>query len=152
MSTVPDAYEALQAAITTGVASLDVQVVMGSPVSVTTLGPDLVYIGEIVGTRSAGSRNRVQTTTRNIPFGTAQDEFTIEIVIAVSRSVVTDMVALLRAADDVLEAVRNAIEGMALVSGIFEALPTGDFSFKPESDSNGRYVTTVLGVDFTARD
>jgi len=152
MSAVPDAYEALQDAITAAVEPLDAQVVTGSPVSVTTLAPIVVYIGEVVGVRSAGSQNRIRTTTRNIPFTTAQDEFTIEIVIAISTSVVTDMVALLRLADDVLEAVRDAVEGMAPISGVFEALPTGDFSFKPESDSNGRYVTTVMGVDFTARD
>lgn len=153
MSTVPDVYEALIALLETATASLDVQVIGGSPVSVTTLAPKLEVLGAVTGQRSAGSQNRIRTTTRNVPFTTSQDEYTIQLFISVSAPGV-EVVGLIRIADGILEATRNAIEADPTlgIAGVYEALPTGDFSFEPKADSNGRYVTTELGVDVTARD
>jgi len=152
MSTVPAVRAAL---VTTLNAALSgVQVIDGSPVSVTTLGGDLFVIGKVTGVRSAGSQNRIRTTTRNIPFTTAQDEYTIELIISVSRATPGETTALVQRADDIYEAACDAIEateGLG-VDGVKEALPTGEFDFEPVSDSNGRYVTVNFGLDVTDRD
>jgi hypothetical protein len=153
MSTVPDAYDALIALIQTAVQSLEVQVIGGSPTSVTTLAPKIAVVGTVEGTRSAGSQNRIRTTTRNVPFDTAQDEYTIQLFISVSAPGV-ELVDLVRVADGIFEAVRAAVDANPTlgVAGVYEALPTGQFRFEPQSDPNGRYVTIEFGVDVTARD
>jgi hypothetical protein len=148
VSSIPEVYEALLDLLTTALP--DVQVTMPGT---TTLGPSVLLIGKVVGVRSAGSQNRIRTTTRNIPFGTSQDEYTVEMFISVSRPG-TDLIAPIAAADVIFEAARDAIEASddLDISGVYEALPTSDFEFEPEADANGRYVTVRFGVDITARD
>src|ERR1044072_3550642 len=157
MSSVPDLRAALKTLLITAAAPLtyDVQVVRGSPVSVTTLGPYVVLIGRAQGVRAAGSQNRIATTTRNIPFTTSQDEYTVELVIAVSLPGPGEPVAAEETADEIYTTLRDAIEGAAVnlgVAGIYEALPTGEFSFESVADSNGRYCTVLWGLYVTARD
>jgi len=156
MTTHPAIRAALVTLLETTFATWDpiVQVVDGSPVGVTTLGPDLLIIGAMRGVRSAGSQNRIRTTTRNIPFGTSQDEYTVDLIISVSRAMPGETTDVMQRADDIFEAARDAIEATddLDVTGVYEALPTGDFEFDPISDSNGRYVTVSWGLDVTARD
>jgi len=152
MTTIPAMRAALKSLLVTALQPLSVQVIDGSPTSVTTLSGDVLLIGKVEGTRSAGSQNRIRTTTRNIPFGTAQDEYTIECVISVSRPGAGEPTDEVVIADAIFEAARDAIEGATDPAGVFEVLPSGQFSMEPEADSNGRYVTVVFGVDVTARD
>lgn len=152
MSTIPAVRAALKSLLTTTLAPLDVQVIDGSPVSVTTMIGNILVIGAMSGTRSAGSQNRIRTTTRNVPFGTSQDEYTIDIIIGVSRSGPGEPTDVIETADDIYDAARTAIEDAVDPSGVVEMLPTGQFSIEPISDSNGRYVTMNFGVDVTARD
>lgn len=152
MSTIPAVRAALKSLLTITLAPLNVQVIDGSPVAVTTLIGNVLVIGAMGGTRSAGSQNRIRTTTRNIPFDTSQDEYTIEIIISVSRSGSGELTDVIETADDIYDAARIAIEDSVDPSGVVEMLPTGQFSIEPISDSNGRYVTMNFGVDVTARD
>ena len=150
MSSVPAVYEALLDLFTPALASLNVQVTIAGS---TTLGPTVLFIGRVEGVRSAGSQNRIRTTTRNIPFGTSQDEFTVEMFISVSRPG-NEMFDVITEADAIFEAARDAIEASddLDISGVYEALPTGGYEFTPDADANGRYVTVKFGVDVTARD
>lgn len=152
MSTIPAVRAALKSLLITTLAPLNVQVIDGSPVSVTTMIGNVLVIGAMEGTRSAGSQNRIRTTTRNIPFDTSQDEYTIEIIIGVSRSGPGEPTDVIKTADDIYDAARTAIEDSVDPSGVVEMLPTGQFSMEPIADSNGRYVTMNFGVDVTARD
>lgn len=152
MSTMPAVRAALKSLLTSTLASLDVQVIDGSPVAVTTLEGNVLVIGAVEGTRSAGSQNRIRTTTRNVPFDTSQDEYTIEIIISVSRSGGGEPTDVIETADDIYDAARIAIEDAVDPSGVVEMLPTGQFSMEPKADSNGRYVMLNFGVDVTARD
>lgn len=149
---MPAVRVALKALLTTTLSSLNVQVIDGSPVAVTTLEGNILVIGAMEGVRSAGSQNRIRTTTRNIPFGSSQDEYTIELIISVSRPGPGEPTDLIDIADDIYDAARTAIEDSVDPSGVVEMLPTGQFSIEPQADSNGRYVTITFGVDVTARD
>ena len=126
----------------------DIQVTM---VGQTTLKPEVVMIGRIEGTRSAGTQNRIRSTTRNLPFDTSQDEYTVQLFISVSWPGGEIMDVATRA-DQIWEACRTIIERDFSVGGVYEALPTGDFTFEPEADANVRVVTVGWGVDITARD
>lgn len=151
MSTIPAVRAALVSLL---VAALpDVQVIDGSPVGPTTLSQDVLMIGRVSGQRSAGSQNRIRTTTRNVPFGTSQDEYTVEFVISVSRPGAGETTNVMTIADNIFEDARQAIEATddLDVDGVYEALPTGEFEFNPTADSNGRYVTVAWGLDVTAR-
>lgn len=154
MSSVPAVRAALVTVLETALQPLGVQVIDGSPVGPTMLGEDVLVIGRLEGQRSAGSQNRIRTTTRNIPFGTSQDEYTVELILAVSRPMPGETTTVMTIADGIFEATRDAIEASddLNVGGVYEALPTGSFEFNPEADSNGRYVTVTFGVDITARD
>lgn len=154
MSSVPAVRAALKTLLAPVMLPFGVQVIDGSPVAVTTLDEDVLVIGRIEGVRSAGSQNRIRTTTRNIPFGTSQDEYTVEMILAVSRPGPGETTAVVTIADQIFEAVRDAVEGSGAlgVGGVFEALPTDSFAFEPNADSNGRYVTVTFGIDVTARD
>lgn len=159
MSSVPAVYTALSdlftgafSAIVVGGETIPVQVIK-APGTVTTMNSVVLMIGKIVGQRSAGTQNRIRTTTRNIPFDTSQDEYTVEIFISVSRPG-TDMDTTIAIADAVWDGARTAVEdsGNLVINGVYEALPTGEWSFDPTGDANGRYVTVAWGIDLTARD
>ena len=154
MTTVPAVRAALKSVLEVALDAWNVQVVDGSPVAVTTLSPNVLLIGAVEGVRSAGSQNRIRTTTRNIPFGSAQDEYTIVLVLSVSTAGPGELTDVLQTGDDIFEAARQAIQDIneALITGLFELLPTGSYDYDPEADSNGRYVTLTFGVDVTARD
>ena len=157
MSSIPLVYAALLdlltpalAAVTVGSETIAVQV---TTTGQTTLAPNVMWIGKVEGVRSAGTQNRIRTTTGNVPFGTSQDEYTVQMVISVSRPG-TDILTIIEIADAIFEAARDAIEASddLAIDGVYEALPTGEFEFTPEADANGRYVTVGWGVNITARD
>jgi hypothetical protein len=152
MSSVPAVRAALVSLFETALAAYDVQVIK-APGTETTLMPTNLILGRITGQRSAGSQNRIRTTTRNIPFGTSQDEYTAELYLSLSRGLV-DILALEAEADVIFEAARTAVEDYdeSGISGVFEMLPTGEFEYESGGDANGRYVTIAWGVDVTARD
>ena len=148
MSSVPAVYAELLELFTAALP--DVQVVL---VGETTLNPVVLMIGKVEGVRSAGTQNRIRSATRNLPFQTSQDEYSVEIFVSISRPG-TDIMSVINEADAVWETAREAVEvtGDLDVTGVYEALPTGDFEFIPEADANGRYVTVKFGLDVTARD
>jgi hypothetical protein len=151
MSSVPAVRAALVDLFTTALAAYDVQVVK-APGTVTTLMPTNLILGKVTGQRSAGSQNRIRTTTRNIPFTTSQDEYTVELFLSVSRGLM-DIAELEAEIDVIWEVARAAIEESddLDINGVFEVLPTGEFEFEPGADANGVYVTIAWGVDVKAR-
>ena len=151
MTSIPAVRAELKTLLETAVGPLGVQVIDGSPTSVTTLGKDVLLISKVEGARGAGSQNQIGTTTRNIPFGTAQDEYTIQLIISVSRPGPGEPTDEMVIADAIFEAARGAIDNLD-EAGVYEVLPTGEFIIEPESDSNGRYVTIAFGVHVVARD
>jgi hypothetical protein len=152
MSSVPAVRAALVELFTTALAAYDVQVIK-APGTETTLMPINLILGRISGQRSAGSQNRIRTTTRNIPFGTNQDEYTVELFLSISGGLM-DIAELEAQLDVIFEAARTAVEDSddLDISGVFEVLPTGEFEYEAGADANGRYVTIAWGVDVTARD
>jgi hypothetical protein len=152
MTSVPAVRAALVSLFTTALAAYEVQVVK-APGTVTTLMPTNLILGRVTGQRSAGSQNRIRTTTRNIPFGTSQDEYTVELFLSMSGGLM-DIAELEAQIDVIFEAARTAVEDYdeSGINGVFEILPTGEFEYEIGADANGHYVTIAWGVDVTARD
>jgi hypothetical protein len=152
MTSVPAVKAALVELFTTALVPLGVQVVP-APGSVSTLTDNVLMLGKVLGQRSAGSQNRIRTTTRNVPFGTSQDEYTIELFISLKRPLI-DITVIEAEADEIFEVARTAVEDSEDldISGVYEVLPTGEFEIETTGDANGRYVTYAWGVDVTARD
>jgi hypothetical protein len=156
MTTIPAVRAALKTLL--GNTLTDVQIVDGG--GVTTLGTRVLFIGRVVGQRSGGSQNLIRNRERNIPFGTYQDEYTVELIISVAVSGPGEATPAIVAADDLYGEALDAIEssnnlgvaGVLESAGILEVLPTGDFESDPTFDANGRYCTVTFGVDITARD
>lgn len=117
------------------------QVVNGTPASVTTLGPQVVIVGDdlIEGRRDLDSMS----------LDTTAEAYTVPLIVSVSLAGTDQLTADTAAMDAyaVLErAIRENADGPTLGLPEVSALPLDDFSLRRKSDENGRHSDVRFSV------
>jgi hypothetical protein len=140
MTTIPAVKAALVALVEATLP--DTQPIYGPISSVTTTGPRVLAIGNVIGTRELDSLSLSSTVER----------YTVDLAVSVDYVGTDQQSASNAALSDYEEMVDAILADITLgVPGVLQVLPTATFELREQADSDGRHAAVLFAVSVTAQ-